>query len=119
MRIPEIKDAPTTSAAEATDQRGKARSSRGRRFGEILRAAGSIAIAALPAVGPILSRSLPSLTRNGLDPRTLGVDGSSEALQYLELQRAISREARHYETLSNVMKARHEAAMNTIRNLRS
>jgi hypothetical protein len=47
------------------------------------------------------------------------LDGDSEALRYLELQRAISRETREIETISNVMKARHDAAMNTIRNLRS
>lgn len=39
-------------------------------------------------------------------------------MQYLMLQMEIQDEARRFTTLSNVIKARHDAAMSAIRNLR-
>ncbi len=41
-----------------------------------------------------------------------------ESSQFLELQRQMQMETRAFETASNVMKARHDAAMSSIRNIR-
>jgi len=42
----------------------------------------------------------------------------SFSLQYLRLQSAIQQETREFTLLSNIMKARHEAAKNAINNIR-
>jgi hypothetical protein len=118
MAIGEVSRAAAARPRDEQHSSG-AGTGRARRFGEILKAAGAAAAGAIPGIGPVIVKAIPPLRGGSFDPNTVLRDGSSEALQYLELQRAISREARHYETLSNVMKARHEASMNTIRNLRS
>ena len=87
------------------------------RFGEVLRTVASAAASAVPVIGPILGAAVSAVMgRQG--PLDIG-EGRSEALQLIELQRAISRETQTYEAVSNVMKARHDAAMNSIRNFRS
>ncbi|MGH9720238.1 MAG: hypothetical protein ACRD8O_08500, partial [Bryobacteraceae bacterium] len=42
----------------------------------------------------------------------------AEMQQFLELQRAVNMEQRQYEAQSNVMKAKHDAAMSAIRNIK-
>lgn len=44
--------------------------------------------------------------------------GGSEMMYYLKLQQQMMAEQRAYMTLSNCMKARHDAASNAIRNVR-
>jgi hypothetical protein len=47
------------------------------------------------------------------------IEANTEAsLHMVDLQQAMQAQARQYQTMSNVMKARHEAAMAVIRNLR-
>lgn len=92
--------------------------SRAKVFGQILRAAGAVASATLPGVGPAIGAVADAIDRSRRGALA-GFDGTSDALRYLELQRAIQEETRTFETLSNVMKARHDATMNSIRNMRS
>lgn len=42
----------------------------------------------------------------------------SETRYYLELQRKIQKESRFFQTVSNVLKARHDSSMAAIRNLK-
>lgn len=42
----------------------------------------------------------------------------SFSLQYLQIQQKIQQEAREFNLLSNIMKTRHEAAKNSINNIR-
>jgi len=42
----------------------------------------------------------------------------ADMMYYLRLQVEIMRETREYEAISNIMKAKHEAATNAIRNIR-
>ena len=90
----------------------------GSKFGRILKAAGAAAVSAIPVVGPAIAGAIPAFGRRrfpgGVDPYA-----PSEALQFLELQQAISRESREFEVATNVLKARHDAAMAAIRNLKS
>ena len=44
--------------------------------------------------------------------------GRSETVFYLNLQRQIQAESRFYQTVSNILKARHESSMAAIRNLK-
>ena len=44
--------------------------------------------------------------------------GIETQLENIELQNALQQESRGFQTLSNVLKARHDAAMNSIRNLK-
>ncbi|OGF65749.1 MAG: hypothetical protein A2Y62_08635 [Candidatus Fischerbacteria bacterium RBG_13_37_8] len=46
------------------------------------------------------------------------VPGQSDMLYYLKLQMEIMRESREYQTISNVLKAKHDAITNAIRNIR-
>lgn len=86
-------------------------------FANIFRAAGAIASVAVPGVGPAIGAITSAMNRNS--SQAMAFDGESDALKYIELQRAISQETRVFETTSNVMKARHDAMMNSIRNMKS
>ena len=44
--------------------------------------------------------------------------GGSEMMYYLKIQQQMLKEQRAYMTISNIMKARHDAATNAIRNVR-
>lgn len=44
--------------------------------------------------------------------------GENDMKYYLELQQQVLAETRAFETFSNIMKARHDAASNAIRNLK-
>jgi hypothetical protein len=50
--------------------------------------------------------------------RAMQADSQSFQLQYLKLQEDMQRESREYNTLSNVMKARHDSAKAAINNIR-
>ena len=90
----------------------------GGKFGRILRAAAKVAAATIPIVGPVVDAVAAARGRTGL-PAIGAIGGESETLRYLELQRAIERETRMYEAASNVLKARHDATMSSIRNIKS
>lgn len=51
-----------------------------------------------------------------IDQATAG--GQSETVFYLDLQRRIQAESRYFQTVSNILKARHDSAMAAIRNLK-
>ncbi len=87
-------------------------------FGAILRAATRVAAAAIPVVGPAIGAAVDAIASRH-ESRIGPFRGESETLRYLELQRQIEQETRVFETASNVLKARHDATMNAIRNLRS
>ena len=87
-------------------------------FSTILRTAARVAAVAVPVVGPAIDAISGAVNRSRIEAIT-GFGGTSETLKYLELQRAIEQETRAFETASNVMKARHDATMNSIRNLKS
>ncbi len=97
----------------ATRPRSRARSV----FANILRTAGAVASVAVPGIGPAIGAIANAANRNAA--QALAFDGESNAVRYLELQRAISEETRVIESTSNVMKARHDAMMNSIRNMKS
>ncbi|MEM7049987.1 MAG: hypothetical protein AAF604_10015 [Acidobacteriota bacterium] len=50
------------------------------------------------------------------DPSTGGVE---DMVFYLQLQMRIMAEQRFFTTFSNIIKARHETAQNSVRNMRS
>lgn len=87
-------------------------------FKKILKAAAHVAAAAVPGVGPILGAVVGGVGRSR-SPLLDSFGGTSETLQYLQLQREIQREVRAFEATSNVLKVRHEATMSAIRNMRS
>jgi hypothetical protein len=73
--------------------------------------AGGVANAVLPGVGG----AVENLINGGA-----GASGSliGEASQFLEMQRQIQMEARAFEAASAVLKAKHDASMAAIRNIR-
>src|SRR4051812_2946414 len=73
-------------------------------FSKILRAASAVASVALPAAAPAIGAITAAVDRER-DGVAARFDGTSDTLRYLELQRAIERETRAFETASNVMKA--------------
>jgi hypothetical protein len=79
------------------------------RFWGALGRAGSIAAnVMLPGAGGILTDML-----RGLGVGALG----SDPVQYLRLQERMQAESRAYEAVSSVLKAKHDAAMDSIRNI--
>ena len=43
--------------------------------------------------------------------------GKSDMIYYLQLQQKMQAESRYYETISNILKNRHDTAMNAVRNI--
>lgn len=94
------------------------------------RIADVIATASAPGSGPAAAAP-PRTTRRELDKATPQLaraadgseDGAGDAAEALELQltrlqEAVQQESRRFQTLSNAMKARHDAAMSSIRNMK-
>jgi hypothetical protein len=86
-------------------------------FKTILRAATAVAAATVPGVAPIVHAVVGATSRRS--PLLGAIGGESETLKFLQLQREIHQEVRLFEASSNVLKARHEATMSAIRNMRS
>jgi hypothetical protein len=76
------------------------------KFGEIL---GKVAITAANIAAPGLGSVLGGRFSSGLM--------NNDPMQYLEMQQQMLSEARAFETVSNVQKAKHDSAMAAIRNL--
>ena len=80
----------------------------GRFAGALGRVAGVASNIFLPGAGGIFGDLL-----RGLGVGSLG----SDPVQYLRLQERIQSESRAYEAVSSVLKAKHDAAMDSIRNI--
>lgn len=80
--------------------------------GKFLGALGKVASVAtnviLPGAGGIFADML-----RGMGVGALG----SDPVQYLRLQERIQAESRAYEAVSSVLKAKHDAAMDSLRNI--
>lgn len=89
-------------------------------FANILRGAATVASVIAPGAAPVLAAvnaAIGKKARN-LDTQEF-LNGESETVRYLQIQREIERETRMYEATSNILKARHDATMSSIRNLKS
>jgi hypothetical protein len=83
------------------------------RFRQILGGiAGGAANIVLPGVGGVIESAI-SGGIGGVGSNLLG-----DSRQFLELQRQIQAEARAFEAASAVLKAKHDASMAAIRNIR-
>ena len=76
-------------------------------------AAGKAAMQAIPG-GSAVSTFFESLTGDS----AIGGYGGMTPYEMLGLQQQMLQEARMFTVLSNVMKVRHDAAMNSIRNIK-
>jgi len=76
--------------------------------GALGRVAGAASNIFLPGAGGIFSDML----------RGMGVGAfGSDSVQYLRLQQRMQAESRAYEAVSSVLKAKHDAAMDSLRNI--
>ena len=80
----------------------------GKFLGALGRAAGIAGNVFLPGVGGIIGDML-----GGVGVGALG----SDPTQYLRLQQRIQSEAQAFEAVSSVLKAKHDAAMDSLRNI--
>lgn len=79
------------------------------KFWEAIGKAGSVAAnVMLPGAGGIFADML-----RGMGVGALG----SDPVQYLRLQERMQAESRAYEAVSSVLKAKHDAAMDSLRNI--
>jgi hypothetical protein len=100
----------------------------GQRFGSVLKNVAqtglSVAGAVIPGAAPIASAIGGALGGSNLG-NTPGLDGGdlmsqmmSQNMQFLALQNGMQQESRKYQTISNSLKASHDAAMASIRNIK-
>jgi hypothetical protein len=82
------------------------------KFGQIL---GRIATTAATTAANIAAPGLGGLLGSKISSGLL----NNNPIQYLQLQQQMLAEARAYETVSTVLKAKHDSAMAAIRNMRS
>jgi hypothetical protein len=82
------------------------------KFGQIL---GKIATTAATTAANIAAPGLGGLLGSKISSGLL----NNNPIQYLQLQQQMLAEARAYETVSTVLKAKHDSAMSAIRNMRS
>ncbi len=80
----------------------------GKFLGALGKVAGVAANVILPGAGGIFADML-----RGMGVGALG----SDPMQYLRLQERIQAESRAYEAVSSVLKAKHDAAMDSLRNI--
>ena len=80
----------------------------GKFLGALGKAASVASNVFLPGVGGLLGDAL-----RGMGVGALG----SDPMQYLRLQERMQAESRSYEAVSSVLKAKHDAAMDSIRNI--
>lgn len=73
--------------------------------------AGGVSNVVLPGSGPAVSEMITG--GMGTDTNLLG-----DLQQYLEVQQQIQAQARAFEMASNILKAKHDAAMAAIRNIK-
>ncbi len=68
-----------------------------------------------PGLGSLLGGSIA-----GIGTNTTGIQGalSSDSTFFLQLQEQMEAEQRAFESASNVLKSRHDAAMSAIQNIR-
>ena len=57
-------------------------------------------------------------TQTTSDPESVLAGSQAQAMELLEMQQQISMEQRQFQTVSNVMKARHDTAKAVIQNVR-
>ena len=84
------------------------------KFGQIL---GKIATTAATTAANIAAPGLGGLLGGKITSGLLNMNNNP--IQYLQLQQQMLAEARAYETVSTVLKAKHDSAMAAIRNMRS
>lgn len=85
--------------------------------GGFRQALGSIAGAGLNLVAPGAGTLIGGIIGgSGLNSPGSGLGG--ETTQFLQLQRQMNLEMRAFETASSVLKARHDASMSAIRNIK-
>lgn len=75
--------------------------------------AGGAANAVLPGVGTLIG----SMIGGGIAGPSGGLLG--ESAQFLQLQQQMEAEMRAYETVSTILKCRHDVSMDAIRNMKS
>ena len=99
---PSVASAPDVTSADNSQSPTTAGTSK---FGQIMgKLATTAASIAAPGLGGVLGGRLTSALNN--DP-----------MQYLQMQNQMLSEARAFETISNVQKAKHDSAMAAIRNM--
>jgi hypothetical protein len=107
----------------------KKSSSFGAKLANFAKGVGKVALGVAGAVvpgGQVLGQALGSaLGANGNFGDTPGLNGGDMVskmaamnMQFLQLQEAVQMQSRQYQTLSNASSARHQAAMNSIRNMK-
>jgi len=128
-----------SSAMHHGRTQGKGSSESGSGFGELMGDIANGALAGLAAVAPVLpGGELIKMAANGL--RGVSPGGSTGLggargekldemwamqednqifnLQYMHLQQSMQSENRHFSTMSNLLKARHDTAKAAINNMR-
>lgn len=130
---------PHSSAMYPGRAQGKANSESGSGFGELMGDIANGALAGLAAVAPVLpGGELIKMAANGLrgvsPGGAMGLGGARGEkldemwamqeenqifnLQYMHLQQSMQAENRHFSTMSNLLKARHDTAKAAINNMR-
>lgn len=87
-----------------------------KRPGVFRRVLGSVAGGAANAVAPGVGTLIGNMIGGSIVGPTGGLLG--ESAQFLQLQQQIQAEMRAFETVSAILKSRHDAAMDAIRNIK-
>jgi hypothetical protein len=70
------------------------------------------------SVGNVVMPGLGTAIGNKISGGSAGMGAlSADSMQFLQLQEQMNMESRAFETASNVLKSRHDAAMAAIRNI--
>lgn len=79
---------------------------------------GTAANIAAPGIGGVVGNLISGGTNSLVTGLAGGLaSGNSDPSQFLQLQQQMEQQQEAYETLSNVLKARHDAAMAAIQNI--
>ncbi|MBN1879823.1 hypothetical protein JW823_06905 [bacterium] len=82
-------------------------------FGKVLMATGRTAASMIPG-GSAITAFFDSFGQENM----MGVNGGMTPMEMLGIQQEMLQEARIFTLLSNIMRLRHDAAMNALRNIK-
>jgi hypothetical protein len=117
MADPVIGNAPyTPPSVNAEEVQKQAQAQKGPSvFGNILKTvAGVAANIFVPGLGGVLGGGMLSRGMSSLP----GITNSADPMQFLMAQQQMNAESRAFEMASTALKAKHDAAMSAIRNMR-
>lgn len=89
------------------------------RFGSVLKSIAGVATSFIPGVGGMLSGAISGGGPDFGSMQTMIQQQQKQAVQMLGIQNQVTTQSQNFTTVSNLLKARHDAEMSAVNNFKS